>query len=359
MSPAPGYRPPRWLRNPHLQSALSSTFRQASGQRMLERTGATTTEHIVDAGDGVRLVGLHSALPHRDASGTVLLLHGWEGSFDSSYMRHTAAHLLMQGFDVFRLNFRDHGETHHLNEGIFHSCRIGEVVNAARWVFERFPNENCLAAGFSLGGNFALRLALAAPEAGIPLRHAVAVCPAVDPAAVMHALETGPALYNWYFMRKWRSSLRKKKQLFPTIELDEATLAQDMRGLTHWLVRKYTDMGGIDEYFEGYAVAGGRLAQLQVPVSVLAAADDPIIPVITLQQLQLPEHSTLEIAEYGGHCGFIEGADMRSFAERWVAEKLVSAVLGSGQPRRSDAQRDEASDKKPEAAKTAALLPGQ
>jgi predicted alpha/beta-fold hydrolase len=333
MSPVLGYRPPRWLRNPHLQSALSSTFRQASGQRMLERTGATTTEHIVDAGDGIRLVGLHSALPHRGARGMVLLLHGWEGSFDSSYMRHTAAHLLMQGFDVFRLNFRDHGETHHLNEGIFHSCRLEEVVNAAKWVFERFPNEHCLAAGFSLGGNFALRLALAAPEAGIPLGHAVAVCPAVDPAAVMQALETGPALYNWYFMRKWRSSLRKKKQLFPAIELDEETLAQDMRGLTHWLVRKYTDMGGIDEYFEGYAVAGGRLAGLQVPVSVLAAADDPIIPVVTLQQLQLPEHSTLEIAEHGGHCGFIEGADMRSFAERWVGEKLVDAVMGSGQPR--------------------------
>ena len=335
MSPAvgvrsAGYRAPRWLRNPHLQSVLSSSLRQAAGLRMLERTGATTTEHIVDAGEGVRLLGLHSALPHRDARGMVLLLHGWEGSFDSSYMRHTAAHLLMLGFDVFRLNFRDHGETHHLNEGIFHSCRLDEVVQAAKWVFERFPNESCMVAGFSLGGNFALRLALAAPAAGIPLIHAAAVCPAVDPAAVMHSLETGPALYNWYFMRKWRSSLRKKKQLFPSVELDDATLAKDMRGLTDWLVQKYTNMTGIEEYFDGYDVAGGRLNALQVPVSVLAAADDPIIPVVTLQQLQLPAHSTLEIAEHGGHCGFIEGADLRSFAERWVGEKLVDAVLARG-----------------------------
>ncbi|MEO8159912.1 MAG: alpha/beta fold hydrolase, partial [Arenimonas sp.] len=322
------FRPPRWLRNPHLQSALSSMpMRRAAGQRALERTGAVNSEHIVDAGEGVRLLGLHSALPHRQARGLVLLLHGWEGSFDSGYMRHTAAHLLSLGFDVFRLNFRDHGETHHLNEGIFHSCRLPEVVEAAKWVNARFPNSNFLAAGYSLGGNFALRLALAAPAAGIPLRHAAAVCPAVDPAAVMTALETGPALYNWYFMRKWRSSLRKKKQLFPNVELDDATLAKDMRGLTHWLVQKYTDMAGIDEYFDGYAVAGGRLGALQVPVSVLAAADDPIIPVITLKELQLPAHSTLEIAEYGGHCGFIEGADLRSFAERWVGEKLVAAVL--------------------------------
>jgi predicted alpha/beta-fold hydrolase len=325
------YRPPRWLRNPHLQSALSSMpMRRAAGQRMLDATGAITREHIVDAGDGVRLQGLHSTLPHREARGLVLLLHGWEGSFDSGYMRHTAAHLLTLGFDVFRLNFRDHGDSHHLNEGIFHSCRLQEVVEAAKWVIERFPNDNFLAAGYSLGGNFALRLALAAPAAGIPLLHAAAVCPAVDPAAVMTALETGPALYNWYFMRKWRSSLRKKKQLFPSVELDDATLAKDMRGLTHWLVQKYTDMAGIDEYFDGYAVAGGRLSALQVPVSVLAAADDPIIPVVTLKQLQLPAHSRLEIAEHGGHCGFIEGADLRSFAERWVGEQLVEAVLARG-----------------------------
>ena len=53
-----------------------------------------TTEHIVDGGDGVRLHGLHSHLPGADRRGLALLLHGWEGSSESSYMRHTAAHLL-------------------------------------------------------------------------------------------------------------------------------------------------------------------------------------------------------------------------------------------------------------------------
>lgn len=322
------YRAPRWLRNPHLQSALSSMpMRRTGGLRALERTGAVTTGHIVDAGEGVRLFGLHSIVPGRDPKGLVLLLHGWEGSIESAYMRHTAAHLLGEGFDVFRLNFRDHGETHHLNEGLFHSCRLAEVVQAAKWVAEKFAAPAFLAAGYSLGGNFVLRLALAAPAAGIPLRYAAAVCPVVDPSAVMRALETGPAVYHWYFMRKWRSSLRKKRALFPRHhDFDDATLAQDMRGLTRWLVRQHTDMLGVEEYFNGYAVAGGRLASLQVPVSVLAAADDPIIPIDSLHALQLPAHSTLEVAEHGGHCGFIEGPSLRGFAERWVGLRLNEAL---------------------------------
>jgi predicted alpha/beta-fold hydrolase len=88
----------------------------------------------------------------------------------------------------------------------------------------------------------------------------------------------------------------------------------------------------VENYFDGYAVAGGRLARLQVPVSVLASADDPIIPVDTLHALLLPAHSTLEVAEHGGHCGFIEGPDLRGFAERWVAARLEEALAAEAAP---------------------------
>ena len=135
-APGPGsriqpsdYRSPWWLRNPHLQSTLaSSPMRRNLGARAIAATGAMSTAHIVDGGGGVRLNGLHSIVTGREPRGLALLLHGWEGSTESSYMRLTAATLLQRGFDVFRLNFRDHGDNHHLNEALFHSNRIDEVV---------------------------------------------------------------------------------------------------------------------------------------------------------------------------------------------------------------------------------------
>ena len=332
MLSAADFHPAWWARSCHLQSLLGSNrWRQALGERRLRATGAQTREHIIDAGDGVRLLGLHSAVPGRPARGLALLLHGWEGSAESSYMRLTAARMLAAGFDVFRLNFRDHGDTHHLNEGLFHSCRLGEVVQAAAEVSRRFPARPMLAAGYSLGGNFALRLALAAPGAGIPLVHAAAVCPAIDPSAVMRTLESGQPFYHWYFMKKWRRSLSIKRALFPQQhDFDDSILAKDMRSLTHWLVERHTTMAGVEEYFDGYAVAGDRLAGLQVPVSVLAAADDPVIPVAGFPGLGLPAHSRLEIAEFGGHCGFLEGLHLGGFGERWVAERLEAAASAAG-----------------------------
>ncbi len=327
MIDASDYAPPTWLRGSHLQSVLSSSrLRGLRGARMLRRLGTQTSEVVLDAGDGVRLQGFHSTLK-RAPRGLVLLLHGWEGSAESSYMLHTAAGLLEAGFDVFRLNFRDHGDTHHLNEDLFHSCRLAEVLNAARAVAERIPVRPFLAAGYSLGGNFALRLALHAPSAGIPLAHAAAVCPVLDPSAGMSALETGLPLYHWYFMRKWRKSLRRKRALFPSRhDFDDAILKQGMRGLTTWMVERYTNMGLLEKYLDGYAIAGDRLAGLQVPVSILTAEDDPVIPVATFRKLELPEHSRLDIAPFGGHCGFLEGINLQGFAEKWVRARIVQAA---------------------------------
>lgn len=328
MSNACDYAPPRSLRSPHLQSVLgSSALRRRRGRQALAATGAITTPQIIDAGEGVRLQGLHSAIPGHTARGLALLLHGWEGSADSSYMQLTAARLLARGFETFRLNFRDHGDTHHLNEGLFHSNRIDEVVYAAAEVARRYATRPMVVAGYSLGGNFALRVALRAPAAGIPIAHVAAVCPVLDPARTMDAMEHGLFLYMWYFEKKWRDSLVRKRRLFPQQhDFDDRVLGLRMRPLTQWMVERHTQFGSLDNYFDGYSIAGDRLASLHVPASILMAEDDPVIPVDAFRALHLPANARLEIAAHGGHCGFLENWRGDGFAERWVAERLDSAI---------------------------------
>ena len=331
MSPAgrpSGYRAPRWLRNAHLQSVLgSSPLRRRMAGRALAATGATTTVHLVDGGDGIRLQGLFSTVPGREPLGLALLLHGWEGSAESTYMRLSAARLLARGFDVFRLNFRDHGDTHHLNAGIFHSCLIDEVVHAAGDIARRFqpaPTAPLRVGGYSLGGNFALRLGLHAPAAGLAVARVAAVCPVLDPAATMTAMERGFPLYAWYFRHKWRRSLRRKRALFPQLlALDDRTLGLDLRPLTGWLVERHTALGGLDAYFDGYSIAGARLAGLRMPADILTSADDPVIPVAGFEALQLPPGARLEVATHGGHCGFLLDGRLRGYAEHWLAATLA------------------------------------
>jgi predicted alpha/beta-fold hydrolase len=333
MSPDPkAFRPPALLRNRHVQSVLASSRlrRLVAGGRARAALEAQAVEHILDCGEDVRLQGFYTAQAARpQARGLVVLLHGWEGSVQSSYLLHTGGRLLAEGFDIFRLHFRDHGDTHHLNEELFHSCRIAEVVGAVKAIGDRFPALPLCVAGYSLGGNFALRVALRAPGAGIQLHHAVAVCPVISPANGLRAIESAPWFYERYFMLKWAGSLRRKQALYPQrFEFSEHELKASLRGLTQALVERFTDLGTLDDYLDGYSIAGERLAALQVPASILTSADDPIIPVDDFRKLSLPRHARLDISPYGGHCGFIRDLSLRSFAEDYVAARLLEACPG-------------------------------
>ena len=328
---ASAYRAPRWLRSPHLQTLLSSSpIRVARGGRELRQLGAVHEEHLVDAGGGIRLHGVYSTLPARAPRGLALLLHGWEGSAESGYMRLTCARLLERGFDVFRLNFRDHGDTHHLNEGLFHSNRLDEVLQAALAVSRRWqrPGQPMVVAGYSLGGNFALRVALHAPRMGLQLARVAAVCPALDPERTTTAMERGLPVYERYFLKKWTRSLRRKRELFPERHaIAEAQLrSRRLRELTAWLVARHTGFADVDAYFDGYRISRDRMRGLQVPADILTSADDPVIPVEDFHDWQLPADATVEIAAHGGHCAFLRGASLRGYAEDWVAERL-SVVL--------------------------------
>ena len=43
-------------------------------------------------------------------------------------------------------------------------------------------------------------------------------------------------------------------------------------------------------------------------------------------RLVLPAGTLLEIARWGGHCGFLEGRGLDGYAERWVVERLTGGA---------------------------------
>ena len=192
------------LRSTHTQSMINSgALRRRIVRSRFRALIEAESEWVIDVGDGVRLLGHYS--PQASSSrGLVVLFHGWEGSSYSNYIISAGGALYEQGFDIFRLNFRDHGDTHAMNPGIFHSCRLDEVVRAVKQVTQQLNCGGWALAGYSLGGNFALRVALKAPEADLSIKRVFAVSPVISPANTLVAMESGPGgKYEEYYVRKW------------------------------------------------------------------------------------------------------------------------------------------------------------
>jgi len=321
------FRPPSWLANPHVQSIFPSLpFRRPGVERRCRGLLAASREEILDCGDGVRLLAKRATQQSRDrpeAARVAVLLHGWEGSSESLYILSLGQYLWEQGFEVVRLNLRDHGASHHLNPEIFHSCRIREVVGAVQRLQQLKPAQRLNLVGFSLGGNFCLRVGARAAEAGLALEQVVAVCPVLDPEHTLLQLEHGWALYREYFVWKWRRSLRLKQAAWPQLyDLREALALDNLTDMTDHLVCRYGGYPSLEAYLRGYAIVGDVLESLVHPARIISAADDPIIPAADLARLARPPALSITCTALGGHRGFYDGRGGLTWIEREVFATL-------------------------------------
>ncbi|MEJ1963013.1 MAG: alpha/beta fold hydrolase [Gammaproteobacteria bacterium] len=230
-----------------------------------------------------------------------------------------------------RLNLRDHGDTHHLNRDIFHSCLLPEVVGAIQRIQEMFPVKPLHLAGISLGGNFMLRVAARGREAGLRIAKVVAISPVLDPVETLHALETSRWLYHWYFIRKWNRSLMKKQAAWPDYyDFAEFLRLTSLRDKTAEMVARFTQFGSLDDYLNGYSITGDRLATLASPATIITSQDDPIIPARGLERLTRSPLLKITLTRHGGHCGFFDTLSGETWLERRLVAEMKGQVAQSG-----------------------------
>ena len=318
------FEPRGLLAHHHVQSVLTSgPWRRRRVRRRARDFLSRSRRRVITTADGTRLLGFANRARAHRRNALVILLHGWEGSVDSNYLLSTATALDAAGFDTFRLNFRDHGDSHHLNEDLFHSCRLAEVLDVVSQVQGGYEEGPVFLAGFSLGGNFSLRIARHAREHGMDLERVVAVCPVIRPAHVLDSLERGMPLYQAYFVRKWRRSLKIKQALYPDrYNLRDWFRLKTIRSQTDWLVEHQTEFPNIEAYLEGYSVAGDYLEGLDTSTLVITAEDDPIIPISDFRALPTLDAMDLEVLPNGGHCGFLANWRLESWIEQRLTDEL-------------------------------------
>jgi predicted alpha/beta-fold hydrolase len=181
--------------------------------------------------------------------------------------------------------------------------------------------------GHSLGGNFALRVAARAPGAGIDLTRVVAICPVLRPHSTMRALEEGLWVYRKYFLRRWRRSLLAKAACFPDLyDFGNLRKLPTLTATTEFFATRYAGFTDLDSYLAGYAVTGDALARLSVPTRIIAAADDPVIPIEDLADVATTSALTADVFPHGGHCAFIEDYRLRSWLDDAVLKDLERAL---------------------------------
>ena len=302
------------FRNGHVNSILAgSPARKIVAHKVSQQFRKQAEYKIVPAKNDIRLAAFYNIQTQQPAP-TVVLLHGWLGCAESLYILTLGDALFKKGFNVVRLNLRDHGDSHHLNEKIFHSCRIQEIINACVYIQHELDSELSLI-GFSLGANFALRINAYSTTQQLSLNKTIAFCPVIDPSNTLNALEHSIMVYRNYFMQRWKASFYKKAQAFPDI-YSKATFdkCENLTQATENLATEYAGFNDLDSYLHGYSIAGDRLKTLHSPSHIVLAKDDPIIPWQDESKLARNQYTDILITDHGGHCGFLQS----DLASPWI-----------------------------------------
>jgi len=271
------FKPPFWLRPTMVQTGLASLKMRKRGEHPME---GGAVEMIFDCGRDekdrpVRLMGSHSRHPHHKA--LVVFLHGWEGSQDSTYVMSCARQLYDQGCSIFRLNYRDHGDTHHLNEDIFLATRFDEVFAGVSHATELGEGVPVYIVGFSLGGNFALRVARAT----------------------------------------------KKQALYPELHDFTDALSRDtIMEMSQDILPKYSGYPDLETYFTAYRIWPKDLTDCDVPVSIIMANDDPVVPASHLDELSVSDACNVIRLDHGGHNGFFQSLLGPTWYDDYIKDQI-------------------------------------
>lgn len=320
--------PRRGLRNGHVMTIAAWASRRAfpglpEPERRLVRV-STDTQVRADC----------YWQPEPASAFTVLGLHGLEGSSDAHYMRGVAHKAWRRGCNVVLLNQRNCGDTEHLTPTLYHSGLTSDPIAVIRQLAETEGLTDVGIVGYSLGGNLALKLAAeleATPD--VAVRAVAAVSPTIDLALCVAAIEwTQNALYQWNFVRGLKARMRRKHAAFPGVyDLTPLQKISTVRAFDDAYTAPCNGFGTADNY---YAVnsAGTMISAIGVPTLVLAAANDPFVPVSQFEQNDVVSNPLVQVSvqSHGGHCGFVGPAPRSTAADDddgYWAESTAVAFL--------------------------------
>lgn len=261
----------------------------------------------------------------RSVALTVVIVHGLEGSSESTYVIGTGSKAWLAGMNVVRMNVRNCGGTEQLAPTLYHSGLSSDVGAVVHELISKDHLPQIAIAGFSMGGNQVLKLAgewgSAAPR---EVKVLAAVCPGMDLAASSAELHRwSNRLYEWRFLWSLWRSMGRKARLFPEIyQQPRLRTLGSIRDFDNIVTARYCGFTDADDYYR-QASSSPLVPRIAVPTLVIHANDDPFVRILPETRAALAANPQVRFieTEHGGHCAFV-GEDTGSDG-RWAERRII------------------------------------
>ena len=310
------FQPPWWLRNAHAQTVGARYVRGLKKPAMRVERWDTPDDDFLD---------LHFLEGSNDMP-TALLLHGLEGSIESTYFQGLILELARNDWNVVAMEFRTCSGEINRAKRMYHSGETSDLAWVVDQLIARRPDIELYLAGFSLGGNVTAKWFGESGGALPPNVKAGAVVSAPYDLVVsgIHMDNSISRLYVLHFIRKlMRKVVEKDKQYPGVLDVERLKRARTFKDFDDYATAPLHGFKDAHDYYTSVA-CGQFLEGIRRPTLLLSSADDPFNPGETLPYDLAERHPYLHplFTDRGGHVGFIPRGWRRGLG-CWSEEQIV------------------------------------
>jgi predicted alpha/beta-fold hydrolase len=326
-TPTP-FRPARWLPGPHAQTVAGRYLRPPHGVAYRRERVETPDGDFLD----LDFATVQGAPPLGDEAPLCLVIHGLEGSSNSSYVLETCRALAKHGIRGAAMNFRGCSGEPNRALRFYHAGDTEDTAFLLELLARRFPRAKLLGVGFSLGANVLLKY-LGERGARSRIRAAAAVSIPFDLGAGSDKLDSSfmGRIYVRHFVRRLRAKFHGKRDLIGNrLDAERIRRARGFREFDDAATALIHGFRDADDYYTRSSSAG-YVARVGVPTLLVHALDDPFVDerAIPYDDIQANPYLYTVFVPQGGHVGFIGGSPRRPrFWAEGEAARFLAAQAG-------------------------------
>ena len=306
------FKPAWWLPGTHAQTLWPSLIRQPVEIELTKERLMLPDSDFLDL-----------AWTKSNSDKIVIVLHGLEGSIDSSYARGMLAAIDSKGWRGVFMHFRGCSGEHNFEDRGYHSGETGDLRFLVETLRKRHPKSTLCAVGYSLGGNALLKyLGEYKDDSQIKAATAVSVPYLLSNSA--EKLENGfSRIYQRHLVNRLiNKTLDKFKNRKAPFDIKNIHKWNSFHLFDHHVT---APLHGFKSGTDYYQKSSSRqyLNKITTPTLLIHSKDDPFMSIDAIPtQDDLSESVTLELSNHGGHVGFISGNTPWN-AEYWLEQRIL------------------------------------
>ncbi len=306
------YAPSLLFKNAHFNTIYRVGFGNSNGNYSRERVELTD-------GDFIDLD--FSSVSSKKVT---ILIHGLEGSSNSTYIVSLSKVLNENGYDAVAMNLRGcSGEPNRLFCS-YHSGRTQDLHEIVQYIRLNHAYDEINIVGFSLGGNLTLKYV--GEDARTYINTAIAVSVPCDLTSSSVALNKfSNKIYLLRFLKTLKEKTFQKLDQFPDSFLtEEAILAvKNFRNFDDLYTGPANGFENADDYYLKNSCKQ-FIQSIDVNSLLINALDDPFLTPDCFPIEEAKNHSKfhLETPKYGGHVGFVSHLNISKLL--WCEHRILS-----------------------------------